>query len=81
MDISLFGFDLDVLELRLHELDIVVDLFAVIEMPLTHKGEVKPLIWARNKDTPRFAERARDTRRRWAPHARGRMGCTGAAHV
>mmetsp|Transcript_42095 Transcript_42095/g.78773 ORF Transcript_42095/g.78773 Transcript_42095/m.78773 type:complete len:321 (-) Transcript_42095:23-985(-) len=25
-------------------------------MPLTHKGTPKPLFWARNKDTPRFAK-------------------------
>mmetsp|Transcript_148718 Transcript_148718/g.257539 ORF Transcript_148718/g.257539 Transcript_148718/m.257539 type:complete len:546 (+) Transcript_148718:28-1665(+) len=55
VDINIFGFDLDTLEIRLHELRDVVDLFALIEMPVTHRGHSKPLLWSRNKDKPRFA--------------------------
>lgn len=56
IDVSLLGFDLDLFELRLHELEGSVDLFCVIEMSITHKGQDKPLLWARNKDKPRFAK-------------------------
>lgn len=56
IDVSVFGFDLDMLELKLLELQDVVDLFVVIEMPLTHKATPKPLLWARNKDSQRFAK-------------------------
>mmetsp|Transcript_132043 Transcript_132043/g.240222 ORF Transcript_132043/g.240222 Transcript_132043/m.240222 type:complete len:481 (+) Transcript_132043:80-1522(+) len=55
IDVSLLGFDLDLFELRLHELEGSVDVFCVIEMPITHRGQDKPLLWARNKDKPRFA--------------------------
>jgi len=54
VDVSVFSYDLDALEVRLHELSKVTDLFALIEMPVTHRGHRKPLVWARNKDTPRF---------------------------
>jgi len=54
VDVSVFSYDLDALEVRLHELSKVADLFALIEMPVTDRGHRKPLVWARNKDTPRF---------------------------
>lgn len=54
VDVSVFSFDLDAFEIRLHELSNVVDLFALIETPVTHQGQPKPLVWARNKDKPRF---------------------------
>jgi len=54
VDVSVFSFDLDALEIRLHELSNVADLFALIESPVTHQNHVKPLVWARNKDKPRF---------------------------
>mmetsp|Transcript_150449 Transcript_150449/g.273794 ORF Transcript_150449/g.273794 Transcript_150449/m.273794 type:complete len:527 (-) Transcript_150449:1-1581(-) len=56
VDVSIFGFDLDVLEIKLHELASVVDLFCIIEMPVTHRGQPKPLLWARNKNKKRFAD-------------------------
>jgi len=55
IDVSIFGFELDMIEMKLHELNQTVDLFAIIEMPVTHKGHSKPLVWNRNKDLPRFA--------------------------
>lgn len=54
IDVSIFGFDLDALEIKLHELNQTVDLFALIESPVTLQGDSKPLMWARNKDQERF---------------------------
>lgn len=56
IDVSIFGADLDVYEMKLHELKDDIDLFVAIEMPWSHKGVPKPLFWKRNKDKPRFAE-------------------------
>lgn len=56
VDVSVFGFDLDVYEVKLRELQDVVDGFFVVEMPWTHKGVPKPLLWDRNKDKARFAD-------------------------
>ena len=38
IDVSMFGFDLDIFEVKLHELNEVVDLFCVVEMGITHRG-------------------------------------------
>ena len=45
--------ELDILELRLNELDPVVDRFVIVEANRTHKGTLKPLYYAENK--ARFA--------------------------
>jgi len=52
-----FGFDVDVLEIHLHELYDVVDRFVVVEAISAH-GKAKrgkPLLWDRVKHQPRFA--------------------------
>jgi len=46
--------ELDLLELRLTELDAVVDRFVIVEATRTHKGDLKPLYYAEHK--ARFAE-------------------------
>lgn len=46
--------ELDLLELRLSELDSVVDRFVIVEATRTHKGDEKPLHYARNRE--RFAQ-------------------------
>lgn len=46
--------ELDLLEMRLSELENVVDYFVISELPVTHKGDPKPLYFAENKD--RFAK-------------------------
>ena len=51
--ISFFS-ELDLLELRLNELDSVVDRFVIVEATRTHKGDLKPMYYAENK--PRFAQ-------------------------
>lgn len=56
VDVVIFGYDLDVLELRLHELDDVVDLWFVVEMPWNHRGARKPLLWKEAAHTERFKE-------------------------
>jgi len=55
IDVSVMGFDLDVLEMKFHELRDEVDLFFVIEMPWSLKGVKRPLMWRRNVDKPRFS--------------------------
>ena len=45
--------ELDLLEIRLNTLDKVVDKFILVESPLTHTGNPKPLYYAENKE--RFA--------------------------
>ena len=54
VDIIIFASDLDLLEIRLHELDAVVDLFVLVEGTRTRKGRPKQLFYARNK--ARFAK-------------------------
>jgi hypothetical protein len=50
------GFDSDVLEIHLHELDDVVDYFVIVESTRTHlQGLFKPLIWEHLSLQPRFA--------------------------
>ncbi len=51
--VALFN-ELDLLELRLSELDPVVDRFVIVEANRTHKGTLKPLYYAENK--ARFAQ-------------------------
>jgi beta-1,4-mannosyl-glycoprotein beta-1,4-N-acetylglucosaminyltransferase len=41
--------ELEVLDIRLNELDSVVDYFVLCEMPVTHKGDPKPLYFQENK--------------------------------
>ena len=52
-DCVTFFNELDVLDLRLHELDAVVDRFVIAESPLTFTGKPKPLVFAENRE--RFA--------------------------
>lgn len=54
IDCFMFFSELDLLELRLAELDPVVDRFVIAEAPVTHAGRPKPLVFA-------------DHRRRFAP--------------
>lgn len=53
IDVSVFGFTLDVLEIRLFELESAVDLFVTLEATMTHRGVRKPLFLERARD--RFA--------------------------
>lgn len=45
-----FFHELDLLEIRLNELDSVVDRFVLCEAPITFKGNPKPLHFAENRD-------------------------------
>jgi len=54
VDAVCFFQELDLLELRLSELDPVVDRFVIVEANRTHKGTLKPLYYAENK--ARFAQ-------------------------
>ena len=56
MIIDCFPFfnELDLLEIRLHELSDVVDLFVITEATLTHSGKPKPLYFDDNKE--RFSD-------------------------
>jgi beta-1,4-mannosyl-glycoprotein beta-1,4-N-acetylglucosaminyltransferase len=53
-DCFTFFNELDLLEIRLHELDPVVDKFVLVESPMTFTNQPKPLYYAENKD--RFAQ-------------------------
>lgn len=55
VDASIFGYDLDLMELKLNELEHVVDLFVIIESSLDHHLKPKPLVWERNMDKARFS--------------------------
>ena len=46
-DLFLFSFELDVLEMRLYELNATVDAFVVVESPWTLRGAPKPLVYQR----------------------------------
>lgn len=59
-DCFTFFNELDLLEIRLTELDSVVDVFVLVESDLTFQGGQKPLYFAQNRD--RFA--------RWLPKIR-----------
>lgn len=52
-DCFIFFNEFDLLEIRLNELDPVVDRFVIVEATLTHQGKPKPLHYLENKD--RFA--------------------------
>lgn len=52
-DCFTFFNELDLLEIRLNELDPVVDHFVLCEAPVTHRGQPKPLIFQENRE--RFA--------------------------
>lgn len=49
-DCFMFNDELDVLDVRLDELDEVVDVFVIVESELTHSGKPKPLHFAENKE-------------------------------
>jgi beta-1,4-mannosyl-glycoprotein beta-1,4-N-acetylglucosaminyltransferase len=50
IDSFLFGWELDLLEMRLIEMNDFVDVFILIESNLTFQGESKPLYYQENKD-------------------------------
>lgn len=52
IDCFMFRDELDMLEGRLRELDSLVDSFVLVEAPVTHQGDPKPLVFAEN--TSRF---------------------------
>jgi len=59
-DCFVFATELDLLEIRLHELAPVVDVFVLAEAEETFKGEPKPLVFQSNRDRfAPFAERIR----------------------
>src|SRR5258707_12585633 len=49
-DCFLFSNELDLLELRLNELNAVVDFFVLVEATVSFRGIQKPLVFERNKD-------------------------------
>jgi len=49
-DCFLFFNELDVLDIRLHELDKVVDKFVLVEATVTHTNKPKPLYYEENKE-------------------------------
>ena len=53
-DSFLFYNELDILEIRLNELNNVVDYFILVESSVTHQGQSKPFIFDENKE--RFAK-------------------------
>ena len=53
-DFILFSFDMDMLEVRLNELDPVVDYFIILESRKTFTFRDKPLLYDLNKNTRRF---------------------------
>lgn len=50
IDSFLFGWELDILEMRLHEMDSFVDKFVIIESDKTFQGSSKPIHYELNKD-------------------------------
>ena len=57
-DCSIFYNELDLLDIRLHELDSVVDYFVLVEATKTHSGHEKPLFYSENRARyARFANR------------------------
>ena len=50
IDMFLFNAELDILEIRLHELNDTVDEFVIIESNATCRGSPKPFYFQRNKD-------------------------------
>jgi len=53
-DAFMFSNELDLLDIRLHELSEAVDFFVLVEATKTHSGKDKPLYYKENQD--RFAE-------------------------
>lgn len=51
-DVFIFATELDLLEIRLNELDEVVDEFILIEAPFTFTGLAKPMHYRDNRDSP-----------------------------
>lgn len=49
-DCFLFYRELDILDIRLHELDSVVDKFVLVESTVTHMNKPKPLYFQKNKE-------------------------------
>ena len=49
-DCFMFRDELDMLEMRLHELDGKVDRHVIVESPFTHRGIAKPLVFHANKE-------------------------------
>src|SRR5260221_6564173 len=49
-DCFLFNNELEILDIRLHELDSVVDKFVLVESTVTHSGKPKELFFKKNKD-------------------------------
>jgi len=49
-DTFLFFDELELLELRLHELDPVVDRFVIVESTITHSNKPKPLVFLENRE-------------------------------
>jgi len=50
----LFSFEVDTLEITLHEVLDLVDVVFLVESTLTHKAKPKPLMWERIKNQERF---------------------------
>ncbi len=55
IDAFLFRNELDMLELRLHELSEVVDWFILVEAGMTYSGRPKELVFPAHRHDPRFA--------------------------
>lgn len=54
VDVVLFAFDADALEVRLHELSDVVDAFILVEATVTFRGQRKPIVWDLVRHQARF---------------------------
>jgi hypothetical protein len=54
IDVVLFGFDMDLLEIRLMEKFHLVDLFIICEQDATHQGVRKPFLFEKLSKTERF---------------------------
>jgi beta-1,4-mannosyl-glycoprotein beta-1,4-N-acetylglucosaminyltransferase len=50
IDTFLFGWELDMLQCRLHEMNSFVDYFLLVESRQTFQGEAKPLVFADNRE-------------------------------
>ena len=52
----MYGFDVDQIDVRMHELNSVVDKFVVLEGVFSGTGMKKALVWSKIKNTPRFSK-------------------------
>lgn len=52
---TMFGFEVDTLEIALREQLDYLDMIFIIESTLNQKGKVKPLLWERMKYSDRFS--------------------------